>query len=135
MDEKKDMLMEQEAVSTASVSMADSASKADDAAENDEDDEILIIKFKKPYKFEGKEYTEIDLSGMEDLTAEDMIAVNRIMKRTSAGVDVMPEVTVEYACHFAARAAKMPVEFFMQLPPKYGMRIKSRVMAFLFGSE
>ena len=109
---------------------------AENAASVDvEDEESMVVKFKKPYRFEGKEYTEIDLSGMEDLTGADMIAVNKIMSRTSAGIDVMPEVSVEYACYFAARAAKQPVEFFTSLPPRELMKVKNRVMGFLFGSD
>ncbi len=95
-----------------------------------------VVRFHKPYFFEGKEYFEVDLSAMEDLTGADMIAVNKIMARTSAGIiDIMPEVSLEYACHLAARAAKLPVEFFTQLPPKEAMKIKNRVTAFLFGSD
>jgi len=106
------------------------------ASLNEETEEsTLVVKFKKPFTFERKEYTEVDLSGMEDLTAADMIAVNKIMNRTSPGIDVMPEVSVEYACHFAARAAKLPIEFFMALPPREMMKVKNRVMGFLFGSE
>lgn len=95
----------------------------------------MIVRFKKPFRFEGKEYTELDLSGMEDMTGADMIAVNKIMHRTSAGIDVMPEVSVEYAFHFAARASKLPFEFFTSLPPKEAMKVKNRVMGFLFGSD
>ena len=51
------------------------------AAENEE--ESMVIVFKKPYVFEHEEYTEIDLSCLEDIQASDMIAVNKIMKRTS----------------------------------------------------
>ena len=61
------------------------------AAENEE--ESMVIVFKKPYVFEHEEYTEIDLSCLEDIQASDMIAVNKIMKRTSPGIDVMPEVS------------------------------------------
>ena len=32
----------------------------------------FIVKFARPHIFEGKEYTEIDLSGLDDLTAEDL---------------------------------------------------------------
>lgn len=122
--DEKNMVMEDEAVeTTASVDAED-------------DDEVsLVIKFKKPYHFEGKEYTEIDLSGMEDLTGADMIAVNKIMPRASARLEIMPEVTVEYACYFAARATRLPVEFFMNLPTRESMKVKTRVMGFLFGSD
>lgn len=104
-------------------------------AEATEEVESLLIKFKKPYVFERKEYTEIDLSGLEDLNAADMIAVNKIMSRTSAGIDVMPEVSLEYACIFASKATKQPIEFFTNLPPKEAMKVKNRVMGFLFGAD
>lgn len=106
------------------------------SAENEENEEVsMIVTFKKPYIFDKEEYKEIDLSGLDDLQASDMIAVNKIMARTSAGIDVMPEVSLEYACNLAAKATKKPVEFFLQLPPKEAMKVKNRVMAFLFGSE
>lgn len=109
---------------------------AEVVAEGAAEDELeMIIKLKKPFKFEGKEYTEIDLTGLENLQASDMIAVNKRMQRTSQGIDVMPEVTLEYACELAARGSKMPVEFFMALPPKEAMKVKNRVMGFLFGSD
>lgn len=37
----------------------------------------IVVEFKKPYKFEGKEYTELDLSGLEKLTVQDVIDVQR----------------------------------------------------------
>ena len=99
------------------------------------EDDNLVIKFKKPFFFEGKEYTELDLSGLDNLTASDMIAVNKYMQRTSSGIDVMPEVSLEYACMLASKAAKLPIEFFTKLPPKEAMKVKNRVMGFLFGSD
>ena len=99
------------------------------------EEDSLVIKFKKPFFFEGKEYTELDLSGLDNLTASDMIAVNKYMQRTSSGIDVMPEVSLEYACMLASKAAKLPIEFFTKLPPKEAMKVKNRVMGFLFGSD
>lgn len=99
------------------------------------EEESLIIKLKKPYLFEKKEYTEIDLSGLEELTAADMIALENQYDRKSPGINVMPEVKVGYAVMMAARAAKLPVEFFNNLPPKDAMKVKNRVMGFLFGSD
>lgn len=128
--DKKDMNKEQavEEVSTAQA--------VTDAVEDDEDEDSLVIKLKKPYLFEGKEYSEIDLSGLEDLSAQDMIAVNKIMSRSSgATMDIMPEVSLEYACVLASRAAKQPIEFFTGLPPKAAIKVKNRVMGFLFGAE
>ena len=111
----------------------ESAVSENEKAENEE--ESMVIVFKKPYVFERVEYKEIDLSCMEDLQASDMIAVNKLIKRTSAGIDVMPEVSLEYACNIAAKATKKPIEFFLQLPPREAMRVKNKVLVFLFGSE
>lgn len=113
--------------------MKEMESAADEAEKTE--DESLVINLKKPYKFEKKEYMEIDLTGLEDLQASDMIAVNKRMQRTSQGIDVMPEVSLEYACELAAKGAKLPVEFFMNLPPKEAIKVKNRVMGFLFGSD
>ncbi len=99
------------------------------------EDERFVIKLARPYEFEHKVYTEIDLSGMEELTGTDMIAINKIMQRTAGDMGVMPEVSIEYACYFAARAAKLPVEFFLQLPPNVMLKVKSRVIGFLFVSD
>lgn len=100
------------------------------------DEDSTLVKFSKPYTFEGKEYTEVDLSKLDDLTADDMIATNKYMQRNSGGsIDVMPEVTLEYALVLASKAVKLPVEFFTGLPPREAMKVKNRVMGFLFGQE
>lgn len=101
-----------------------------------EEEESLVVKFKKTYMFEGKEYTEINLTALEDISAADMIATNKYMDRNSAGtVSIMPEISLEYACVLSAKATKMPIEFFTGLPPKEALKVKNRVMGFLFGQE
>ena len=35
----------------------------------------LTVKFAKPYKFEGTEYDEVNLSGMDGMTIQDMIDI------------------------------------------------------------
>lgn len=123
MDEKKELAV-----------VNDNSTETNESTDIDVND--LVVKFNKPYLFERVEYTEISLDGLNDLTAEDMIAVDRILKRNSGfGVDIMPEVSMEYAINIAARATKKPVEFFNLLPPKEAIKVKNRVTAFLFGSE
>ena len=97
--------------------------------ENKEEETSLVIKFDKPYIYEKVEYKEIDLSPLENITAADMIATNKLMGYAGGA---MPEVTLEYACALAARAVEKPVEFFTGLPPKEAMKVKSRVVGFLF---
>lgn len=102
-------------------------------AEEPEDDS-LILKFRKPYKFEGVEYTEVDLSAMEDMTAADLCAVGKIMTKLGI-VNPVAEMTVDYAIYMAARASGKPVEFFQGLPPKEGIRLKNMVTGFLYGGD
>lgn len=102
-------------------------------AEEPEDDS-LILKFRKPYKFEGVEYTEVDLSAMEDMTAADLCAVGKIMTKLGI-VNPVAEMTVDYAIYMAARASGKPVEFFQGLPTKEGIKLKNMVTGFLYGGD
>lgn len=94
----------------------------------------LIIKFKKPYFFEGKNYNEIDLSGLENLTGNDMIQVNKTLQK-SGGFSLVPEMTLEYAQEIAARVTEQPIEFFRGLSLKNSIILKNTVSNFMFGEE
>ena len=120
MEEKKNLAMEEKAAQQPSI-------------QEEEDDVSMVIKFKKPFVFEGKTYTEIDLSALENVTVDDMVAVNKIIGPGAFGrVEMNPEFSLEYACHLAARATKMPVEFFFALRPGDGLKVKNRVINFFF---
>ena len=108
------------------------ATAAQEPAEDQE--ESLILKFRKPYMFEGKEYTEVDLSAMEDMTAEDLCAMGKIMTKLGI-VNPVAEMTVDYAIYMAARASGKPVEVFKGLPPKEGIKLKNMVTGFLYGGD
>lgn len=92
------------------------------------------VTFSKPYRFEDKTYKEIDLSGLESLTAEDMIAADKFLTR-NGNFTVMPEMTLEYALFIASKATDLPIEFFRQLPPKDAIRVKNRVTNFFYGED
>ena len=91
----------------------------------------LIVKFNKPYKFEGNTYTEIDLSGLEDMNTKDLEAVNREVGRVTGSSALIPEASTEFAIALAARAAKQPIEFFELLPMKDGIAVRAAVTGFL----
>jgi len=93
-----------------------------------------LLSFKKPVYFEGERYDSVDLSGLEDLSAADMIAVNKQIER-GGSTNVMPEFSVEYACLIASRACGMPAEFFKALPPREAAKLKNRVINFLYGGD
>ena len=94
------------------------------------EEESLVLKFRKPYKFEGVE----DLSAMEDMTAADLCAVGKIMNKLGI-VNPVAEMTVDYAIYMAARASGKPVEFFQGLPPKESIKLKNMVTGFLYGGD
>lgn len=92
--------------------------------------ENMKVVFKKPVSFEGKEYTEVDLSGLENLTTSDLIEADKQFS-TSGQFSVMNEVTIGYAVIVAAKASSKPIEFFEQLPASEGLKVKNMVMGFL----
>ncbi|WP_100406674.1 phage tail assembly protein [Bacillus solitudinis] len=88
------------------------------------------ITFKKPYSFEGKEYTEVDISGIENLTTKDLIDADKHFN-ASGQMAIMNEMTTGYACIVASKGSDKPVEFFENLPASDGLKVKNRVMNFL----
>jgi len=91
-----------------------------------------ILKLSKTYQFEGNNISEIDLSRLEDMTAADMIAAQKILT-ANGSVSIMPENSLEYALILAARATDQPVEFYQSLTMRDAMRVKNRVSGFIFG--
>lgn len=108
------------------------------ATENgQEDQEIsLVLKFRKPFSFDGKQYTEVDLSGLEDATAKDLEAVGRILEKQAKSTNpATMEMTMGYAQLLANRVTGLPLEFFKNLPAKEAMALKTTVVGFLYGGD
>ncbi len=97
-------------------------------------EDFWVIPLKTPIRFEGETYTRIDLTGLHDIKAADMIAINRRMTR-GGNVDSTQEFTLEYALNMANIVTGLPLEFFDQLPPYAAMAIRGRVTSFLFRQE
>ena len=104
------------------------------AEETVDEDAELYVRFRRPFVFEAETYEGVDLSGLEDLSARDMIATQRAMER-SGSINVIPEMSLEYACIFASKATKLPVEFFQSLPPREAVKVKNRVTSFFYGED
>ena len=92
------------------------------------------MKLSKVYDFEGAKVSEIDFSGLENLTANDMIKANKVLN-TSGNVTVLPETNLEYTLVIAASATDYPIEFYKQLAPRDAIKVKNRVTSFFFGEE
>lgn len=105
-------------------------------AENDEntaaEENALVLKLSKPYVFDGQTFTEVDLSGLEDATGADLIAVERSLKKRGI-VDPLMEMSSPLAAAMAARMTGRPEEFYTQLPIRDMVRVKTAVSGFLYG--
>lgn len=92
------------------------------------------MKLSKVYDFEGAKVSEIDFSGLENLTADDMIKANKVLN-ASGNVTVLPETNLEYTLVIAASATDYPIEFYKRLVPRDAIKVKNRVTSFFFGEE
>lgn len=111
------------------------------AAEEPQDKVIEIksttdstIKLSKPYKYNGREITELDLSGLADLTMSDYNQVRQYL--TTKGIQLsnnMAELDPTVANAYAAMACHMPFDFFEGLNLKDSYAIKNRVVVFIYG--
>lgn len=92
----------------------------------DSNTENHIMRLEKPYYFEGKQYTEIDLNGVADLNSlNESAAENRL---TRAGFMVTDtSYNYLYACILAGMATGLPEEFFTGLPLYEVLKIKNAV--------
>lgn len=87
------------------------------------------MKLSKVYDFEGAKVSEIDFSGLENLTANDMIKANKVLN-TSGNVTVLPETNLEYTLVIAASATDYPIEFYKQLAPRDAIKVKTESQVF-----
>ena len=98
--------------------------------------EDLVLRFGKPYKFGGQEYTEVDLSGLEDVTAGVLENVGKIAAKKNPGMNpALQEMSLTFCTYLAQRVAKLPLEFFTGLPAKEAIKLKTLVTNFLYGGD
>ena len=93
-----------------------------------------LVRFTKPYKFEGKVYKEIDLAGLESMNAADMCAAEKHLNRSRV-FSPLPEMSAEYVSFIASQTSDLPIEFFKALPPKDFIRVKNKVTSFFYGED
>ena len=84
-----------------------------------------LLKLNRPYVFEGKEYAEIDLAGLDKLTVQD--AIN---EREPAAM-LLCETTTAFVRILAAKATGLPIEFFKLAPRSVSRRIYGMVMGYM----
>lgn len=88
-----------------------------ETAEAAETGQRIVVKFNRPYIFEGKEYAEVDLSGLEGLTVKDAIDIQRqLFNQQEVAASLLTETTTAFARALAVKGTGRPVEFFQQMP-------------------
>lgn len=102
------------------------------AKEGDEDE--LVIKYRKPYVFDGETFTELDLHGMEDLRGRDLTAIEKAFNKSGVS-SFVPESTTTYAKIVATKVTGLPAEYFEDLPVWEVEKIKNAVTGFFYKDE
>lgn len=101
--------------------------KTTEATENE-----YLVTFNKPFKFEGKEYLSIDLSGLKRLTIRDAIDAQKVLfRQQEVAASLLCETTTAFSMELARAATERPVEFFKLLPRGAGKQIKTMVQSFI----
>ena len=88
-----------------------------------------VIVFDKPYNWEGKEYTSVDISNMEHLKGIDLI--ESLDNGNGLSTSVNGEYNLKTIMSLVSKATGIPVEFFEYLPIKEVIKIKYKAISFL----
>ncbi len=97
--------------------------------------------FAKPFKFEGQEYTELDVN-YEDMSAQDVITYQKKYKNLLKGKEQYLSGNLlaltgdtDFIIFILAGITSMPLEFFKALPYKEFSKMYTDLAGFLSASE
>jgi len=107
---------------------------ADFTQEEQAELEERVLKLSKTYNFEGEEVDTVDLSGLDNVSANQMIQAQKMITR-SGNTTALLETNIEYLLILASFASGRPIEFFKQLNAKDVVKVKNRVTGFFFTEE
>jgi len=96
--------------------------------------ESRVVVLSKAYHFEDEDIKTVDLSGLDSITADQMITAQKIVTR-SGNTTALLETNIEYLLVLASFASGRPVEFFKKLNARDVVKIKNRVTGFFFSEE
>lgn len=102
----------------------------------DEQAEGRRVRLGRPYRFEEKEYEEIDLSGLDGLTVRDAVDIQMQLfgEREIAAVVLCDTATAFYRA-LAARATGLPIELFKLMPRGGARKVALAVRSYLNGDD
>lgn len=106
-----------------------------EAKKTEREENKHIVKLSKSYKFEDEgEISEIDLSGLEDATADVLMKATRVFN-TNGEVMVLPENDIRYALFVASECTEPTYDFYKKLNMQDAIKVKREVMSFFNGTE
>jgi len=94
----------------------------------------LIFKLKRKKTFEGIEYTEFDLSGLEELTGEDLGTLRRQTENLE-GMLMIPERHPTFAYLAASKVTGLPYDLFKNLFARDACRLTYTISGFFLGED
>lgn len=95
-----------------------------------------VVAFKRPYLFERKEYTEVDLSGLDKLTVKDAIEAQRqLFSQQEVAASLLTETTTAFAQELAVKASGKPVEFFKLMKKPFYRPVFRHVREYVMSTE
>jgi len=92
-----------------------------------------VYKLSRPFNWQGKTYTELNLD-FESLTGKDLIKAESEFNK-KGGFAIMLDLNKEYCAIIAAKAAGVGSDMLMELPANDFSKITTRVTGFLLKSE
>ena len=107
---------------------------ADFTQEEQAELEERVLKLSKTYNFEGEEINTVDLSGLDNVTADQMIWAQKMVTK-NGNTTALLETNIEYLLFLASLSSGRPIEFFKQLNAKDVVKVKNRITGFFFVEE
>lgn len=100
--------------------------------ENKEAAEKIVVELSTPYTFEGQEYTEIDITKIQEMTIKDAIDIqSQLFSEQEVAGMVVSETTTAFTRALAAKASGLPIEFFKLAPRNVSRKISQTVRGFI----
>lgn len=112
--------------------MSDEKNIQAEANEETAQEERRMVGLGKPYKFEGTEYINLDLSGLDRMTVKDAIDIQRqLFNEREVAAAMLTETTTAFARAIAARATELPIELFKLMPRGASRRVAGAVREYM----
>lgn len=95
----------------------------------------LVLELDKPVEYQGMIITQLDMTGIRDMTGRDLNTIYDLYSTQGGGGISLQESTLLFAQVTASRVCGYPLEAIMELKAKDSVYLKNRVYRFFFLSE